>query len=116
MIAGSDGIVIFNPNSGHTKTLYKDQKISALFKDDKGNMVIPYKYSSAGFFEEDGLAAVSINYNSKFGFIDKSGNEVIPLIYSNAGYYAQGLAPVYQKEKWGFIDTKGNQVISFSYL
>jgi ligand-binding sensor domain-containing protein len=38
MIAGSDGIVIFNPNSGYKKTIYKNQKISALFKDYKGNI------------------------------------------------------------------------------
>ena len=51
MIAGSDGIVIFNPNSGHTKTLYKDQKISALFKDYKGN--IWFSIFNKLFYSED---------------------------------------------------------------
>ena len=51
MIAGSDGIVIFDPNSGHTKTLYKDQKISALFKDYKGN--IWFSIFNKLFYSED---------------------------------------------------------------
>ena len=38
LIAGSDGIVIFNPDSGNKKTIYKNHKIRALFKDYKGNI------------------------------------------------------------------------------
>ncbi|MFY8013640.1 MAG: ligand-binding sensor domain-containing protein, partial [Saprospiraceae bacterium] len=38
LIAGSNGIIIFNPDSGHKKTIFKNQKISALFKDYKGNI------------------------------------------------------------------------------
>jgi ligand-binding sensor domain-containing protein len=38
LIASSNGIIIFNPDSGHTKTLYKNQKIGALYKDYQGNI------------------------------------------------------------------------------
>ena len=38
IIAGSDGIIIFNPDSGHKKTIFKNQKISALYKDYQGNI------------------------------------------------------------------------------
>jgi ligand-binding sensor domain-containing protein len=38
LIAGSDGIVIFNPDSGHKKTIYKNQKIGTLYKDYQGNI------------------------------------------------------------------------------
>lgn len=83
------------------------------YKDSKGNLVIPYKYSGAGFFEEDGLAPVSLNNQS--GYIDKSGREVIPLIYEGAGGCKDGMAAVKQKGKWGYIDTKGKKDIPFVY-
>ena len=38
LIAGSNGIIIFNPDSGHKKTIYKNQKIGALYKDYQGNI------------------------------------------------------------------------------
>ena len=51
MIAGSDGIIIFNPDSGHKKTIFKNQKISALFKDYKGN--IWFSIFNKLFYSED---------------------------------------------------------------
>jgi len=38
LIAGSNGIIIFNPDSGHKKTIFKNQKIGALYKDYQGNI------------------------------------------------------------------------------
>ena len=38
VVAGTDGIVLFNPEYRQTKKIYKNQKISALYKDYQGNI------------------------------------------------------------------------------
>jgi hypothetical protein len=82
--------------------------------DTKGNTVIPALYYNPDYFSE-GLAAVSLEYNNKFGFIDTKGNMVIPAVYDGACNFYNGIAPVKFNGKWGFIDKKGNMVIPAIY-
>lgn len=82
------------------------------YKDSKGNLVIPYKYSFALDFSE-GMAAVSAN--GKSGFINKDDKALIPLMYEWAQPFGEGLAAVRLNGKFGFINNKGKQIIPFSY-
>ncbi|WP_316791666.1 SEL1-like repeat protein [Pedobacter frigoris] len=82
------------------------------YKDSKGNLVIPYKYSFALDFSE-GMGAVSAN--GKSGFINKDDKAVIPFMYEWAEAFGEGLAAVQLDGKWGFINKNGKQVIPFTY-
>jgi len=108
------------------------------FIDNKGNIIIPFKYNRLGDFSE-GMAAVSTGtffddggygtYEGKWGFIDKKGSVVVPLIYDYIGNFSEGLAAVcvggevgYHHPnigsnggKWGFIDKKGNVVVPLQF-
>lgn len=83
------------------------------YKDSKGNLVIPYKYSVAGDFSE-GLAWVW-EKGKGYGFIDKSDKLIIPFMYKTVLSFREGLTAAKLDKKWGFIDKKGNTVIPFSY-
>lgn len=70
---------------------YGDRSPGYGFVDENGNVVIGYKYDSAGPFSE-GLARVA--RGKKFGYVNKSGEEVIPCIYDYAEDFHNGLAKV----------------------
>ncbi|MNK43398.1 Sel1 repeat protein [compost metagenome] len=82
------------------------------YKDSKGNLVIPYKYSFALDFSE-GMA--SVRANGKSGFINKDDKAVIPFMYEWSEAFGEGLAAVQLNGKWGFINNKGKQIIPFTY-
>lgn len=89
------------------------------FIDEKKNIVIDYKYDTAGPFSE-GLARVGIN--KKFGFVNKKGELVIPCIYDYADDFHDGFAKVAiyksgfgSEYKVGCIDKKGRLVIKCVY-
>lgn len=82
------------------------------YKDSKGNLVIPYKYTHAGKFS-DGMAAV--RFNKKSGFINKDDKAVIPFTYEDVEGFYEDLAAVKINEKWGFINRSGKEVIAAVY-
>ena len=92
------------------------------FADEKGKIVIPYKYLYAEEFSE-GLALVG-KKNSGYGFINKEGKEIIPCQYNQAKSFSDGLAAVFKATermgnmmigRWGFINTEGTLVIPYQY-
>jgi len=83
------------------------------FVDNKGQLVIPTKYSSVGSFS-GGLAWVRLD--GHFGYIDRTGKRVIPLKYNKAENLTDGLAPVEEGDKWGFINRKGKWIIKPKYV
>ena len=48
--------------------------------NERGEMVIPCQYDSAGNFSSNGLARVKID--GKYGYINEKGEVVIPAEYS----------------------------------
>lgn len=91
--------------------------------DTKGNVVIPYQYSSASNFSE-GIAVVNFSEDG-FACIDKQGNE----LFRKAGLttYAKfhdGMLAVSESgdggygenTRYGFVNTKGELVIPCKYL
>lgn len=82
------------------------------FVDDKGNLVVPYKYTDAHDFS-GGLAAVC-DGEGKWGFIDKGGNIIIPFKYDGVSWnsFQDGFALVQLGDKCGYVDKQGNDTFS----
>lgn len=59
IVAGTDGIVLFNPESRQTKKIYKNQKISALYKDYHGNIWFSI-FNKLFSFNDDSLNEVQL--------------------------------------------------------
>ena len=108
-----------------TFDLKKQQKETMLFLvkyggkygyiNNKGEVVIPYKFDTAwGFYE--GIAGVKVG--EKCGFIEKTGKMVISAQFDDiSGEYgenfrfSEGLAKVKIEDKYGYIDKTGKMVI-----
>ena len=71
------------------------------------------KYDKVGFFQEEGLARVTLN--GKYGFINEEGEEVIPPKYDEAYPFRKGLAAVELNGKSGWINPEGTVVIPLKY-
>ena len=82
------------------------------FVDNKGNLVVPYKFTNAHDFS-GGLAAVCDN-EGKWGFIDKGGNIIIPFKYDGVSWnsFQDGFALVMIGDKYGYVDKQGNDTFS----
>lgn len=77
-------------NSGLMKYKVPEKELYG-FINQKGEVVISTKYTSAAAFS-DGLALVKIN--GKWGYIDSKDEIVIPAIYSSASIFINGTASV----------------------
>ena len=82
------------------------------YVDEKGKMVIFYKFEEANYFYEE-LAAVMLN--GKWGYIDKTGKEIISFTFQYADSFSEELARVRHNDKWGFVDKTGTKIIPFKY-
>ena len=81
--------------------------------DEKNNILISFKYSTANRFGKYKLAPVSIN--GKYGFVNVKGEEIIPLLYEFSDEFNAGLAAVVKNGKVGFVDTYGRIIVPFRY-
>lgn len=87
------------------------------YVDKTGKEIIPYQFTDAGIFSENGLAAVE--KGDKWGYIDKSGETIIPFQFDAASVFSEnGLANVTTVEgKEGYINADGELVIELdSYV
>ena len=66
-----------------------------------GEIVVPAKFDSAGFFSE-GMAHVRIGQRS--GFINSSGTLSVKPRFDDAYKFSDGMAAVKLNGRWGFID------------
>lgn len=82
------------------------------YMDIRCNIVIPPRYSYAGFFTS-GLALVEMN--GKFGFIDKNNNLVIPFIYDEVQPFEDGRAIVEKDGLMGWINTTGAYILPLAF-
>ncbi|WP_219837597.1 WG repeat-containing protein [Paenibacillus sp. R14(2021)] len=72
------------------------------------------KYTFAEKFSE-GLAAVRLNDDYRWGYIDTSGQMVISPKFEEVGQFHDGLAEVRWNGLVGFINAKGKTMIPFKY-
>ncbi|TNE55475.1 MAG: hypothetical protein EP338_04195 [Bacteroidetes bacterium] len=77
--------------------------------DNQGELKIPFKYASAGHFQE-GLAVVSTDYG-KSGYIRKNGTYAIPEIYDKANPFENGYALVKKGDQYLIIDQDGEEYL-----
>ncbi|TCP93272.1 WG repeat protein [Cricetibacter osteomyelitidis] len=93
------------------------------YVNDKGEIIIPARFSNAGAFSEN-IAAVR-EPNQKWGYINKQGQYIVRPKYDCAWRFTEGRAAVnlggyYTINKcdgglWGFIDKNGKEVISLVF-
>lgn len=84
------------------------------YQDENGDLIVGYKYTYIGSFNENGLAIVM--KGSKYGFINKKGVEVIPATYDQISDFDHGVAQITKGKKVGLIDEKANVILKPAYL
>lgn len=84
------------------------------FINMKGEVVIPYEFSTAGDFH-DGLAYVKYDDRGDYGFINTAGELIIPETWKKTKGFSEGLAAVSDGSGWGYIDTQGKLIIPIEY-
>ena len=108
-------------NSGLMRYKVPGKKLYG-FINQRGEVVIPTKYTSASAFS-DGLAM--INVNGKCGYINTTGKLVIPAKYENASNFINGTASVSLVDtvngkiqgRFFIINKKGEQISeNFDYV
>lgn len=93
--------------------VYKGEGVSYGFMDERGKMIIPYKYKFASRFYDEGIAIVQFS-DGKWGFIDTQGNPVGKR-YSKIKGLSNGYSAVNDNGKWGYIDYHGKELIAPTY-
>lgn len=86
----------------------KENNKKYVIVNTKGDIVIPFEYSSVSRFE-DGFTLVKDRGNTFF--INKKGENVFNKVFEDADSFSNGLAPVKENGLWGFIDKSGNMLI-----
>jgi len=81
---------------------------------ETNEFVIAPKYFSAQHFK-DGLAAVKLEYNGKWGVINEEDRLIIPFKYDDIKYYSESLMAAKLNNNWGFIDCLDKIIIPFKY-
>lgn len=106
----SEGMIRTIKNVGNEESGDYDLKYG--FIDDKGNLVVPYKYTDAHDYS-GGLAAVCDD-EGKWGFIDKGGNIIIQFKYDGVSWnsFQDGFALVQIGDRFGYVDKQGNDTFS----
>lgn len=110
-----DGTVVVEPKYEGAYNFYEGLAGAKLngkwgFIDEKGNVVVDFKYDYIDSFTEDGLARVEIDDN--VGDINTKGEVVIPLEYKGDNSYSDGLALIRKDGERYFIDTTGKIVLN----
>lgn len=82
--------------------------------DERGILVIPFKYENASPFSENGLAFV-VGENGLGGYIDKDDQFVIDPIYETGSIFRFGFAAVSKNGEYTYIYKNGNQAIGGTF-
>jgi WG containing repeat len=108
---------------GRTKLVRQYDAATKLYgyADEKGQLIIPYKYALAQNFSE-GLAAVKINKeypHDRWGFIDADGSTVLPFKFFEPTPFNNGLTKVSIDGRDYWMNRsqelfKGNQYLNYS--
>ncbi|MDQ1004859.1 hypothetical protein QFZ28_005399 [Neobacillus niacini] len=81
--------------------------------NDKGNLVLPPQYESAGDFQENGLAIVQLN--NRTGIIDNNGYFIVKPKYETISPFSEGRATAIDGEGFTVLDESGKEITSKAY-
>lgn len=81
--------------------------------DDKGRIVIPFKYERILFL--DIRDKITVKEDKVWKIIDITGREYLSLFYDEVGAYSEGFIAVKKKKKWGYVDLRGKETIPCIY-
>jgi hypothetical protein len=83
------------------------------FKDkDSRDIVIPPKYTDAGFFKENRAV---VGLNGKYSIIDNKGKELTPFKYDFISGYENGFAKVRRDGKWTYLNFDCKELTAFKF-
>ena len=123
-IAFSDGKIMINPTYNLIPFLdsYANDKLIKVFiiglykmgfYNEKGELIIPFIYDDATYFNED---FVAVCRSLKWGFVNKKGQEKVLLAYDAVNNFSEGMAVVKHGMKYGYVDTSGTEKIPIQYF
>ena len=84
------------------------------YADENGKLIVGYKYSYIGSFDENGLALVM--KGNKSGLINQDGVEILPATYDKITKFDHGVAQITKGKKVGLIDENANIILKPTYL
>lgn len=102
---------LFYPRYGMCQ-VEKDGKYG--YVNTRGKLVIPFQYTKASPFSENGLAFV-VGENGLGGYIDKTGKYVISPKFDTGTIFKFGLAAVSRKGKFEYIYDNGLKAINNTF-
>lgn len=106
--------ILFGISTPMTADVVVNNKGKFGYADENGQLVVGYKYSYIGSFDENGLALVM--KGNKYGLINQDGVEVLPATYDNISDFDHGVAQITKGKKVGLIDEKANIILKPTYL
>ena len=80
--------------------------------DNKGNMILDFKFDYIGGFEE-GYAPAMLN--GKYGILNKYGKTILPFQYDDATRFSENRSWILLDGRFGFADTTGRLVIPIKF-
>lgn len=81
------------------------------YENERGTVIIPARFASAGDFTDDDLAWVQ-RPGEGFGYIRKDGSDLLPRNDLTAARdFRRGLAAVQRNGLWGYLNTNGAMAI-----
>jgi hypothetical protein len=84
------------------------------FADEKGKLVLDYRYDTVYKPFRQGLATVGLY--GKAGLINKKGKAVIPIQYKEIGEVTRNIVPVKNEQGlWGFLKKDGKKITDCVY-
>lgn len=106
---------ISNPFRCGLMTVYKGNGESYGYMNEKGKMIIPYKFKQAYSFSEDNNLALVQSQARKWGLIKTNGSYALPPQYNELKLFSDGIYAVRGMLKWGLVDLKGNIILQPKY-
>ncbi len=103
---------ISNPFQCGLMTVYKGDGDSYGYMNEKGKMVIPYKFKKAYSFSENTKLAFVQSNNNKWGLINQDGSYAIQPQYNDLKTFSDDIYAVRNLFNWGLIDMRGNVILS----
>lgn len=102
---------ISNPFRCGLMTVYKGNGESYGYMNEKGKMIIPYKFKRAYSFSERTKLALVQSQESKWGLIRTDGSFALPAQYNELKLFSDGIYAFRGLLNWGLTDVNGTIIL-----